>query len=32
MKELKTSAVQAASRFLSRRGYDVLETGWESTA
>ena len=29
MKELKTNAVQAASRFLSRRGYDVLATGWK---
>lgn len=32
MKELKTSAVQAASRFLSRRGYDVLATGWKGKA
>ena len=32
MKELKASAVQAASRFLSRRGYDILATDWKSAA
>lgn len=32
MEEVKTSAAQAASRFLSHRGYDVLETGWKSEA
>ena len=32
MKELKVSATQAASRFLSRRGYDILATSWKSKA
>ena len=32
MKELETRATEAASTFLRRRGYAVLETGWESEA
>lgn len=32
MKELKTSAVKAASRYLDRKGYTVLEVGWKSEA
>lgn len=32
MEELETRAVKAACRFFDRRGYDVLETGWECAA
>lgn len=32
MEELKTRAAKAASRFLDRRGYAVLEAGWASEA
>lgn len=32
MEELKTRATKAASRFLDRRGYAVLEADWESEA
>lgn len=30
MYELKEKAIKAAARFLIQRGYEVLETGWES--
>ena len=32
MEDLKTRGTMAASRFLSRRGYEVLEEGWRSGA
>lgn len=32
MSNLKTKATKAASRFLERCGYDVLETGWKCPA
>ena len=32
MSNLKTKATKAASRFLERCGYDVLETGWKCAA
>ena len=30
MSELKNKAIEAASRFLAHRGYEVVETSWES--
>lgn len=32
MEELEMRAAKAVCMFLSRRGYDVLETGWECAA
>ena len=32
MSNVKTKATKAASRFLERCGYDVLETGWKCAA
>lgn len=30
MYELKESAIMAASKFLTHRGYEVIETRWKS--
>ena len=30
--ELKPKAIKASERFLESRGYEILETGWESPA
>ena len=32
MKDLKERAIKATKLFLKRRGYEVIETGWECPA
>lgn len=32
MKDLKERAIKATKLFLERRGYEVIETGWECPA